>query len=581
MSAKKNSKRPRGKYARVVAGRKPVAKPDTSPAKVPLDGHPAHPLADLAPMASPAEIESIGQDIAANGQRDPIVLIEEGGKKFVLDGRNRQAACLARGIAPKYVDFKSSWGDPAEFVKSKLLRRNLTDAQKACVAIGYAEVFEKRAAERKKGVSPKLDSPAPLAQGTPPKHLGMTRGQTLAKLHGETPEQVEIARDRWAKDCPAAAPRELKIKAILAAIFGPDPADAEAERGRAMDQLGKAFGVSPTYLFYAKAVRDGDPKLFREVFVGEKPLAVAHREVKRREKSKVLEAKAQAAPPLSDDIQIVTGDCLEGLPTLPGGKARLVFADPQYNIGIDYGKHARDDRRPDDAYLAECSKWLEEAKRLLTPDGSLFVVCDAAYLADFEVMLGGDRPGLARVAGVVRSTSLPHATIRGLELHRRNVIAWHETFGTYESGNFTKCWRPVLYYTASATNYVFHGDEVLIPSARQAVYGDKRADPAGKVPGNVWEFPRLVGTAAERVPSEFKTQLPVGLVERVIRACTDPGDLVIDPFVGSGTTPAAAAKLGRRFHGFEINPKRAEEARQRVRAELAAARDAKAAKPAK
>jgi DNA modification methylase len=87
----------------------------------------------------------------------------------------------------------------------------------------------------------------------------------------------------------------------------------------------------------------------------------------------------------------------------------------------------------------------------------------------------------------------------------------------------------------------------------------------------VWAIPRLVESAAERITG-FPTQLPLALVDPIIKGCSDPGDLVFDPFTGSGTTAVAAVLDGRKFLGTEINPKYAEIARLRVRAAAAEGR---------
>jgi DNA modification methylase len=102
--------------------------------------------------------------------------------------------------------------------------------------------------------------------------------------------------------------------------------------------------------------------------------------------------------------------------------------------------------------------------------------------------------------------------------------------------------------------FVFNADAVTRPSDRQAKYGDRRADPGGKLWDDVWgvnpPIPRLVGTAAERIP-DVPTQLPLQLLTAVVGCASDPGDLVVDPFAGSGTAGEAAIRLGRRFLGVE------------------------------
>ena len=118
--------------------------------------------------------------------------------------------------------------------------------------------------------------------------------------------------------------------------------------------------------------------------------------------------------------------------------------------------------------------------------------------------------------------------------------------------------------------FTFHDEAVRVPSARQLIYADRRADPRGRLPddtwilrpqdvpdgfdpaGDTWYVPRVCGTFKERA-GWHGCQMPEQVLGRIVRACSDPGDLVLDPFAGSGTTLAVARKLGRRWLGFELS----------------------------
>ena len=93
---------------------------------------------------------------------------------------------------------------------------------------------------------------------------------------------------------------------------------------------------------------------------------------------------------------------------------------------------------------------------------------------------------------------------------------------------------------------------MTVPSARQTKYNDRRAAPGGKIMGDVWQISRVCGTFHERVEG-VPTQLPRELVSRIIGVSSNPGDLVLDPFAGSGTTLAVAKEMGRRAIGIELN----------------------------
>src|SRR5262249_14319203 len=117
--------------------------------------------------------------------------------------------------------------------------------------------------------------------------------------------------------------------------------------------------------------------------------------------------------------------------------------------------------------------------------------------------------------------------------------------------------------------YTFNAKTIKVPSARQLVYADSRAVPTGRLPDDTWilrpqdvpdcfladqdtwYFPRVAGTFKERA-GFHGCQMPEQLLGRIISCCSNPGDIVLDPFAGSGTTLATAKKLGRRWLGFEL-----------------------------
>jgi len=228
---------------------------------------------------------------------------------------------------------------------------------------------------------------------------------------------------------------------------------------------------------------------------------------------------------------IVNGDCVSHLQGLPERSARLVFADPPYNIGVDYGDHYSDDRSGNE-FLCWCTEWMNAAASVLTDDGSLWV------LVNHE--LGH------RIASI---------GIDNVGLHLRQTIIWRETFGVCCKRKFNRTSRPLLHFTMSPGKFVFNADSPMIRKAsdRLLKYNDKRANPSGKLLDDVWDIPRVCGTFKERIKG-FPTQLPVELLRRVVGCASDPGDLVIDPFSGSGTTGAACIGLDRRYLGIELSP---------------------------
>ena len=167
-----------------------------------------------------------------------------------------------------------------------------------------------------------------------------------------------------------------------------------------------------------------------------------------------------------------------------------------------------------------------------------------------------------------------------LGLTLRNWIVWHYTFGVNCTKKFNRSHAHIFYYVRDPKRYTFNAEEVRVPSARMTTYADRRANPVGKLPDDTWVLrpqeseshfrtdqdtwfvSRVCGTFKERL--NHPCQMPEGVLERIIRVASNPGDLVIDPFAGSGTTLAVAKKLGRRFLGCELSDEYAEGVRKRL-----------------
>ena len=256
-------------------------------------------------------------------------------------------------------------------------------------------------------------------------------------------------------------------------------------------------------------------------------------------------------PDLPPEDTIVHGDVLQILPRWPAGCVDLVFADPPFNIGYQYDKY-RDDLAPTE-YLAWTRAWIDECLRVLKPDGTLWIAIGDEYAAEVRVLMR------------------PKATLR-------NWVIWRYTFGQCCKAKFNRAHAHLLYFVKDIKNYTFNDRAVRVPSDRQLKYDDKRANPQGKLPDDVWKFSRVCGTFKERV-GWHPCQMPVALLERVVKACSKRGDLVLDPFAGSGTTLVAAAKLNRRWIGVELSEQYADLAGNRVREALAPA-EAKAGETA-
>lgn len=285
-------------------------------------------------------------------------------------------------------------------------------------------------------------------------------------------------------------------------------------------------------------IKEKKPELHAQVRAGKAKVSQVRVELKREEKRAELETKAAAVKDESPDWRIITGDVCEELCSFKG-HPRLIFADPPYNIGIDYGDGEKADKLPPAEFAEWIESWVRLCKSIIAPDGSFWLLISDEFAAESCVALK-------------RYFTL------------RNWIIWYETFGVNCADKFNRTKRHLFYAVVDPRKCVFHPDAVSRPSARQLVYNDARASQGGKLWDDVWPIPRLPGTATERIP-DFPTQLPLELLRPIIACASDPGDLILDPFNGSGTTGAAAIELGRRYVGFEKSPQFAEVARLRLK----------------
>lgn len=253
-----------------------------------------------------------------------------------------------------------------------------------------------------------------------------------------------------------------------------------------------------------------------------------------------------------DDV--VVGDCVAVLADWPPQTFDLVFADPPFNIGYTYDIY--NDRRCRDDYLAWAETWLAACVRVLKPTGSFFLAIGDEFAAEYKIRLDA------------------------LGLTLRNWIVWHYTFGVACTQKFNRSHAHILYYVRDPKRYTFNADAIRVPSARQTTYADRRANPRGKLPddtwvlrpqesldhfdpaGDTWYVPRVCGTFRER--TNHPCQMPEAILERILRVATNPGDAVLDPFAGSGTTLAVAARLGRRYVGIELSEQYTAGIRQRL-----------------
>ncbi len=287
--------------------------------------------------------------------------------------------------------------------------------------------------------------------------------------------------------------------------------------------------------------RDGKSRPARKGTGKGRSDASVRRKKRAQDRRAELDRAAECSRPANQPMwNIIQGDSVELLAIQAPEANRLIFADPPYNVGVDYGEGSNADLLPDEEYVVWFGKWISEAYRILTCDGSLWVLINDEYVAEYAV------------------------AIKAVGFTIRNWIKWYETFGVNCTSKFNRTSRHILYAVKDSKHFVFNRGAVSRLSDRQTKYNDQRANREGKILDDVWtDIPRLAGTHAERIP-DFPTQLPVALLRRIVCCASEPGDLILDPFCGSGTTGAAALAAGRCFHGFEKSEKFAQLARKRL-----------------
>ncbi|MDB5339431.1 MAG: methylase domain protein [Planctomycetaceae bacterium] len=265
--------------------------------------------------------------------------------------------------------------------------------------------------------------------------------------------------------------------------------------------------------------------------------------------------KSPLAAPQNPINTILNVDCVAALAVLQAESVDLVFADPPFNIGYDYDVY--DDAQDQDTYLNWSEQWIAGVHRALKPDGTFWLAIGDEYAAELKVMS------------------------RKIGFTCRSWVIWYYTFGVNCKKKFSRSHAHLFHFVKDPQNFTFNDEAIRVPSARQLVYNDKRANSKGRLPDDTWilrpqdlpagfqptddtwYFPRVAGTFKERA-GFHGCQMPEQLLGRIIRSCSNEGELVLDPFSGSATTLVVAKKLGREFLGFDLSEEYVERGRSRL-----------------
>src|SRR3989344_1658452 len=219
----------------------------------------------------------------------------------------------------------------------------------------------------------------------------------------------------------------------------------------------------------------------------------------------------------------------------------LVITSPPYNIGVSYGnKHVNgrvvsskgvkyEDELSEEKYLSLLKNVFEECKRVLKKNGSIWVNIKNRYKDDVII---------------------PPFWLLDLfkDMYLKNIIIWNFDWGGSTNKRFAPRYEYVFWFTKDKNDYLFNLDDIKVPALN---YRPDRFRSQWKNPTDVWYIQMVSGNYPER--TSHPAQYPEELIERIVKVASKEGDIILDPFIGSGTTARVAKDLNRKFIGYDSN----------------------------
>lgn len=248
-----------------------------------------------------------------------------------------------------------------------------------------------------------------------------------------------------------------------------------------------------------------------------------------------------------ENCLIYSGDCITGMKKIQGELIDLTITSPPYNIGKEY-----EDPMPTDQYIDWCSQWLNEIFRITKAKGEFWL-----NLGYFEHN------------GRAKALPIPYLLWDKSPFYMIQEVVWNYGAGVAGRKFFSPRNEKLLWYVKDSKDYTFNLDLVRDKNVKypnQKKNGKIKVNPLGKNPSDVWYIPKVTSglnrSSKERTP--HPAQFPMALIDRITKACSNEGDIVFDPFLGSGTTAVVALQNKRRFIGFEIVEKYCDIAKERI-----------------
>ncbi|HDR9766571.1 TPA: site-specific DNA-methyltransferase [Burkholderia cepacia ATCC 25416] len=235
-----------------------------------------------------------------------------------------------------------------------------------------------------------------------------------------------------------------------------------------------------------------------------------------------------------EKFAIFHADCMEAMKALPAELVDLTVTSPPYNIGKAY-----ESTMPLDEYVQWCSDWMNEVYRLTKSNGAFWL-----------------NVGYIPVEGRAKALPLPYLLWDKVPFFLIQELVWNYGAGVAARKFLSPRNEKFLWYVKDQENYTFNLDEIRDPDVKypnQKKNGKLRCNTAGKNPSDVWQIAKVTSGArrssAERAP--HPAQFPMDLVDRLIKGFSNERELIMDPFMGSGTTAECAIRNGRYVIGFE------------------------------
>lgn len=239
-------------------------------------------------------------------------------------------------------------------------------------------------------------------------------------------------------------------------------------------------------------------------------------------------------------LDILLNKSSESMSEIPDKSIDLMVTSPPYNINISYGNSWKnrkiitskggkyDDNMPEDQYRTMLKNVFTETKRVLKDEGSIYLNMKSRFIDE--------------------QVTPPFWVLDFFkDMYLKNIIIWNFDWGGATNKRFCSRYEFVFFFTKNKKKWTFNIEDVKVPSVN---HRPDRYKSQFKNPSDVWRIPLVSGNSPER--TEHPAQYPEKLIERIIKVATNPGDVVLDPFIGSGTTAFVAKKLNRHYVGYDI-----------------------------